>query len=135
MHQMHGSGSAAEILAVKDASKQGPIPSAWRPVFRDIVNSFVQGDFKVSAGVPGLSPVSDDVAEHIQAYIRDYGETLVELPEETWKSSVCIWTGHRWDAIVDLWTSREGRSDLVLQAFVTEIEGGFNFGIHMVYVP
>jgi hypothetical protein len=34
-----------------------------------------------------------------------------------------------------LWTSREGRSDLVLQAFVAESEGGFNFDIHMVYVP
>ena len=75
------------------------------------------------------------MAEHIEAYVKHYGETLIELPEETWKSSVCIWTGHHWDAIVDLWTSREGRSDLVPQVFVTEIEGGFNFDIHMAYVP
>jgi hypothetical protein len=55
---MHDRGLAAEVLAVKDAAKEGPIPSAWRPVFREIVTAFVEGDFKVSAGVPGLSPVS-----------------------------------------------------------------------------
>ena len=43
--------------------------------------------------------------------------------------------GHRWDAVIDLWTSREGRSDLVLQIFVTEVEGGFRFDIHMIFVP
>ncbi len=55
------------------------------------------------AGIPGVSPVSDYVAEHIEAYVKHYGETLIELPEETWKSSVCIWTGHHWDAINRRW--------------------------------
>jgi hypothetical protein len=135
MHEMDNREPATEIVVIKDQSKEGPIPSVWRPVFREIVKAFVQGDFKVSAGVEGLLPVSNDVAEHTEAYIKDYAETLIELPEATWKSSVCIWMGHRWDAIVDLWTSGEGRSDLVLQVFVTESEGGFNFEIHMVYVP
>ena len=71
----------------------------------------------------------------MRSYVKDYGETLIDLPEETWKSSVCIWMGSRWDAIVDLWTLREGRSDLVLQTFVREAEVGFLFDIHMVYVP
>jgi len=75
------------------------------------------------------------VADQIESYIKDYGETLVELPDETWESSVCIWTGERWDTIVDLWTAREGRSDLILQTLVREAAGGFSYDICLVYVP
>src|SRR6185312_10746114 len=125
----------AAVPVVKDSSKEGPIPSVWRPTFRGIVKAFVRGDFKVSEGVPGVAPVPDHVAEHIAAYVKRYGETLVQLPEETWNTSVCIWTGTRWDTIVDLWTVREGRSDLILQTLVTEFEHGFEFDIRMVYVP
>jgi hypothetical protein len=131
---MQNIGSNA-VPVVKDDEKERPIPSAWRPVFRDIVKALALGDFKVSTGVVGLSPVSKEVAEHMQSYVKDYGETLTELSEESWKSSVCIWNGHRWDALVDLWTVREGRSDLVLHTFVTESAGGYKFDIHMVYVP
>lgn len=132
---MHDRGPKTEIPVAKDKSKEGPIPSEWRPVFRAIVNALVMGDFKLSAGVPQVSPVTDDLAEQIETYVRDYGDDLVELPDETWKSSVCIWTGRRWDTIVDLWTERQGRSDLVLQTFVSEFEGNFKFDVHMVYVP
>lgn len=132
---MNDRGSIKDVPVVKDASKQGPIPSVWRPVFQDIVKAFVRGDFKVSTGVPGVSLVRDNVADQIESYIKDYGETLVELPDETWESSVCIWTGERWDTIVDLWTAREGRSDLILQTLVREAAGGFSYDICLVYVP
>jgi len=135
MYDMQHCGSDAQIPAVKDDSKQGPIPQVWRPVFRAIVMAFMKGDFKLSAGVPGVSPVSDAVAGQIEACVNEYGETLTELPEETWTSSVCIWNGDRWDALIDLWTSAGGRSDLVMQAFVTESACGFDYEIHMVYVP
>lgn len=102
---MHDIGSQAQIPVVKDGSKEGPIPSVWRPAFCDIVSALVRGDFKLGAGIAGVLPVSDDTAEHMASYAKDYGETLVELPEETWKSSVCVWTGHRWDALVDLWAA------------------------------
>jgi hypothetical protein len=82
--------SDAEVFAVKDESHGLPIPSAWRPVFREIVGAFVQRDYRLSAGVLGVAPVTNDTAAHIEKYIGDYGETLVELPEETWDSSVCI---------------------------------------------
>ena len=124
-----------EIPVTKDASRQGPIPSVWRPVFREIVKALARGDYKLSAGVPGVLPVRDNVAEQIRAYVQEYGETLVDLPDETWNSSVCIWTGQRWDTIVDLWTAREGRSDLILQTLVSESAEGFSFDIRLVYVP
>jgi hypothetical protein len=127
--------SEADVLAVKDESHELPIPSAWRPVFREIVGALVQRDYRLSAGVPGVAPVTNETAAHIERYIEDYGETLVELPEETWDSSVCIWQGKRWDALVDLWTRGEGRSDLVLSARIFEAERGFEFHIYMVYVP
>jgi hypothetical protein len=127
--------SDAEVLAVKDESHERAIPSAWRPVFRDIVRAFVQRDYRLSAGVPGVVPVANDTAAQIAKYIENYGETLVELPDETWDSSVCIWVGDRWDALVDLWTSAEGRSDLVLSARIRESDMGFHIQIHMVYVP
>jgi hypothetical protein len=125
----------AEVVAVRDGSKERPIPTAWRPVLREIVSAFVAGDYRLTAGVPCVEPVSIDSAAHIKNYIEDYGATLIELPEETWHSSVCIWMGSHWDALVDLWTEAEGRSDLVLAMRVSDAKPGFAFTIHMVYVP
>jgi hypothetical protein len=127
--------SRAEVMAAKDGSKERPIPSVWRPVFREIVSAFVKGDYRLLAGVPCVEPVPIKVATQIENYIQDYGATLTQLPEEAWHSSVCIWTGSHWDALVDLWTEAEGRSDLVLAVRVSEAKPGFVFTIHMVYVP
>lgn len=127
--------SSTEVLVVKDGAQERPIPTVWRPVFRDIVNAFAEHDYCLKAGVLGVEPVSADTAAHIRDYIQSYGEILVELPDETWDSSVCIWSGNHWDALVDLWTQAEGRSDLVLSARVTDSNPGFSFKIHMVYVP
>lgn len=123
-----------EVPAVKDEA-QRPIPSAWRPVFVGIVDAFVRHDYLLQAGVPGVAPVSEDTAAHIRDYVQDYGATLAALPEESWETSVCMWTGTHWDALVDLWTEEEGRSDLVLQARVRETGDGDMVDIHMVYVP
>lgn len=125
----------AEVPAIKDEEAQRPIPSAWRPVIRKIVDAFVNGDHGLGVPIAGVEPVSADEAERIRDYIEDYGETLTTLSDETWDSSVCIWTGTRWDALVDLWTLGEGRSDLVLSLHVSEVDGGFAFRIYMVYVP
>ena len=124
-----------EVLVVKDESHQLPIPSAWRPVLRSIVQAFVERDYALSHGVPGVAPVSSKTAEQIEEYVEDYGEALIELPEQTWDTSVTQWMGDRWDILVDLWTEREGRSDLVLSARVVESGAGFEFHVHMVYVP
>ena len=135
MPYMVGRNSDPEVLAVKDESHELTIPSAWRPVLCEIVRAFVQRDYRLNASVPGVAPVSADTAAQIEKYIEHYRETLVELPEETWDSSACIWMGGHWDALVDLWTQAEGRSDLVLQVFITDTKSGFHFDIHMVYVP
>ena len=130
--QTHGENS--EIAAIKDDA-QRPIPSAWRPVIKQIVDALVRRDYRLGAGIFGVAPVSEETAAHIQDTVEDYGETLVSLPDDSWNTSVCMWTGHHWDVLVDLWTIGEGRSDLVLELKV--LEGGENYtvDIHMVYVP
>ena len=124
-----------EVLPVKDETREGPIPTAWRQTFREIVAALRAGDFRLERGVRGVRPVTAETADQIEGYLRQYGATLVELPDATWESSVCIWTGDHWDTLVDLWTREEGRSDLVLHARVVDIASGFSVELHLVYVP
>lgn len=123
------------IPVVKDKENELPIPSVWRPSFSRIIDSFVKKDYYLSAGIDIVSEVTKETANHIKEYIEDYGEVLIQLPEETWESSVCIWMGTYWDVIIDLWTSGEGRSDLVLGARVVKSIDNYNIDIGMVYVP
>lgn len=132
---MNPQSLGGHVPIVKDLENQQPIPTAWRPVLKEVVKSLANHDYLISAGVPGLIPVSECTAQQIETYIREYGEILVELPDETWESSVCMWMGNRWDVLIDLWTGSEGRSDLVLSAQATETDHGYAFQINMVYVP
>ncbi|MCL6418119.1 DUF7668 domain-containing protein [Aestuariirhabdus haliotis] len=119
----------------KDEVQQRPVPSVWRDIFIKVVRSFVVGDYQLNAGIKTVLPVSKETAAQISDYIEDYGEQLIELPEETWNTSVCLWMGDHWDVLVDLWTEAEGRSDLVLSAQVMESDQGYRVQIYMVYVP
>lgn len=124
-----------EIAVLKNAENQGPVPSAWRSILTEIIAAFVCKDYRLSTGIPGVAPVSNATAEQIQNYIRDYGATLIDLPESTWNTSVCIWVGDRWDILVDLSTQEEGSSDLVLQAQILETSDDYVVHVYMVYVP
>lgn len=123
------------VEAAKDEDTERPVASAWRPTFREVVRAFVEGDFGLSRGIPSVAPISSSTAKHIEAYVLDYGETLAELPEEAWETSVSLWMGTHWAVLVDLWTVESGSSDMVLDARVSEAEGGFLVEIHLVYVP
>lgn len=123
------------IEVEKDEDNQLPIPSEWRQLFVDIVNSFVIKDYLISSGIDGVSPVSKETAVQIEEYITDYGENLIALPSETWESSICLYMGDSWDILIDLWTESEGRSDLALSATVKESESGYIVHVGMVYVP
>ena len=94
------------------------------------------GDWQLSAGIAKVNRVPARHADVLRECPEAYGEvTLVPLPRETWETSVAMWTGSRWDVLVDLWTGEEGRSDLVLQAEVTEVADGYRFSVHLIYVP
>jgi hypothetical protein len=124
-----------EIIAVHDEENERPIPTLWRTTFTEIVRSFVAKDYKVAADINGLISISDEISKQIHDYIRDYDEVLMELPEESWQTSVCIWMGSRWDVLIDLWTIGEGCSDLVLKANVSQVGDNYEFEVEMVYVP
>jgi hypothetical protein len=121
--------------AVKDENNAHPIAGSWRPMLRDVVRCFVAGDYGLGTGVVGVEPVSAKTAEHIRNSVAEYGATLVELPTDSWQTSIAQWYGTHWDVLVDLWTAEEGRSDLVLAGKIVESQAGPRFIIHMVYVP
>ena len=79
--------------------------------------------------------MSDKTAEQIQEYIEDYGEELIDLPDETWDTSVYICYGEYWNVIIDLFTKNEGLSDLILNAEVREKDNNYVVDIYLVYVP
>ncbi|WP_348944292.1 hypothetical protein ABHF33_12675 [Chitinibacter sp. FCG-7] len=124
-----------EIFVEKDKENQLPIPTVWRPIFVKIVDAFVKKDYSLSCEIDGVALVSKETANQIKEYIEDYGEELIQLPNETWESSICIFVGGYWDILIDLWTAGEGRSDLVLGARISESANGYIVAIEMVYVP
>jgi hypothetical protein len=111
--------------------EQQSVPLEWRPTLRKVVAAFAEGDFALQ-GLAGVEPASASTGSHVREYLAGYGATLVSLPEETWESSVCIWSGHHWDVLIDLWTLEEGRSDLILHAHVAT---SGTVSVHAVYVP
>ena len=82
-----------------------------------------------------MNPISNETAEQIKEYVEDYGEELVELPNETWNSSVYIYYGDYWNVLIDLYTKEEGLSDLVLNAEIRENNNEYLIDIQLVYVP
>jgi hypothetical protein len=124
-----------EVPVIKDTENEGPIPSVWRPILKNIVDAFVKEDYLLAGGISGVAPVSEETAAQVRDYIQDYGAKLVELPQQSWDTSVCIWTGDHWDALIDLWTEDEGRSDLVLEVDVSEVGSDYLVTVYMVYVP
>lgn len=120
---------------VKDENASHPIATAWRPTLREVVKAFVRGDYALAEPIDFVAPVSKSSATQIRGYIADYGETLVELQDETWTTSVAQWMGGFWEILVDLWTTESGRSDMVLHSQVFEARGGFRIKVHAVYVP
>jgi len=120
---------------MKDEDAAHPVATAWRPTLREIVKALAEGDYGLTRGVVAVAPVSAATAERIRGYIASYGETLTELPDESWQSSISQWMRTHWEVVVDLWTVESGRSDLVLSMSVFETDDGFRFEIDSVHVP
>jgi hypothetical protein len=111
------------------------IAGVWRPMIREVVRAFVNGDYGLTKGVSGVEPVTTATEKQIRTYLANYGSTLVDLPDDAWQTSVAQWYGTHWDLLIDLWTAEEGHSDLVLHGRVSEIGAGFRIEIHKICVP
>lgn len=120
---------------VKDEEAEHPVADAWRPLFREINRAFMRGDFALAHEPPGVTLRSPGCADQIQRTLTAWGETLVELPDETWTTSVALWMGDHWEVVVDLWTAESGRIDLIIDARVYEAEGGYRIEVGSVHVP
>lgn len=124
-----------KIVVEKNEEEELPIPHIWRPVLKAIVNAFINQDYNLSSEIKSVNPISSETAEQIKEYIEDYGEELIELPAETWDSSVYISYGDYWNILIDLYTKDEGLSDLVLNAEIREENNEYLVDIKLVYVP
>ena len=123
------------IAPVKDPDSQHPVASQWRPTLSRIVSQLAKGDYSPSLGLgPGVD-LPKESAEQIRQYLDNFGESLTDLPDATWATSVATWQVSHWELIVDLWTLESGKSDLVLNARVYEEDAHFRFVIHAIYVP
>lgn len=120
-----------------DISHQLPVPEGWRLTLQEVVKAFCQGDYGLVQGVAGVLPIPADVAVHNAEFVVEYGQELLPLPEETWATSCCVRFGEHWDAIVDLWTRGEGRSDMVLAVRATPVDGSEMpvLQVGIIYVP
>ncbi|MFC7049039.1 DUF7668 domain-containing protein [Emcibacter nanhaiensis] len=123
------------ISFLKDEEVELPLPSQWRQIFIDIVESIRVGDFRLEKAPGSVERLGEDDAKRIEGNITEYGVGLVALPNETWDTSVCRWMGNYWQVLIDLYSAEEGASDLVLFAKVTEQDGAFRFQVEDVHVP
>lgn len=114
---------------------QQPVPMAWRPALKAIADALACGDYALTSVAEEVEPVSPETSCQMEAAVRAYGATLIDLPEATWATSVCMPYGEHWDVLVDLWTAEEGPSDLVLGVRVREQAGAFRYRVELVYVP
>jgi hypothetical protein len=118
---------------VKDEDGEYPIATGWRPTIVAIVDAIAKDDSTCLRSIAsGYSPAK---AERIRRTIAEYGETVLPLPEEAWRTSVSRWMGSYWDVAIDLWTAESGASDLVLFLRIFEEEGGFRFELDSIHVP
>jgi hypothetical protein len=124
-----------EFVEVTKSEDEGPVPTVWREPLSQAVESFSYGDFRLKSGIAGVDPVTEEDANSILSNIEAYGAELSSLPEESWDTSVCRWTGVGWELLVDLFTVKEGLSDLVMFARVTENNGAYRIKIDTVHVP
>ena len=123
------------VAAEKDPHSQRRIPSAWRGTLSAIVDAIRENDIQLARGIAGVPTLPERTARAIKGNIEGYGARLISLPEDAWSTSACQWMGSYWDVLVDLFTEKEGASDLVLSVRVRESSAGYLFDVVSVHVP
>ena len=110
-----------------------PIALEWRPVLSAIVKALADEDYGLGREIHAVAPVSARTEDQLRRVVHDYGETLIELPDETWLTSTAHLTGPHWNCSVDLFTAEAGRSDMVLSVRVFAIESnGYRFDVDSI---
>jgi len=120
------------VPVTRDEHNQQPVPTDWRPTLKAIVDTLALG---APLQVPKVRPMSPACAQSAIENVANYGATLVRLPEEAWRTSVCQWMRSYWDVLVDLYTVEEGSSDLVLAVRVFACGADYEFEVKSIHVP
>lgn len=125
------------LIPVQKLEDESPVPTEWRATIVELVACIASGTYKSkSAKLPkGVIPLKEETIKQVSNYLDDYGATLVNLPEETWESSIYAWQGKHWDLLIDLFTVEEGLSDMALSLMVRENSGLIEFEVYLLYVP
>lgn len=115
--------------------KEHRIPDGLRLRFRELVAALVAGDFQLSTHtLAGVAPIEARLADFIVEQIEAYGATLAPLSDEVWQRSVYAWDGSNWQFLIDLTTTDEPVSDLVLHARLRDDDVG-QIQVWSVHVP
>ncbi|MBU1346928.1 MAG: hypothetical protein KKA16_08235 [Alphaproteobacteria bacterium] len=115
--------------------KEHPIPERLRPRFRELVAALATGDFQLAAhGIDGVAPIDARLADFIADQINAYGAALAPLSDEVWQGSIYAWDGPNWQFLIDLTTTEQPVSDLVLHARLPDVEDG-QIEVWSVHVP
>lgn len=120
---------------LKDPEQQHPIPEVWRNTLTKIANAIGDGDYQLLRGIAFVPSLPPNRAKLIEQNLKDYGASLIYLPEDTWNTSACQWMGSYWDVLVDLFTAEEGASDLAISVRVRESGNTYSFDVLSVHVP
>jgi len=99
------------------------------------VDALVAGDFRLSTHrLDGVGPIDENLADFIAEQVKAYGATLAPMNEQVWQRSVYAWDGSNWQFLIDLTTTEEPVSDLVLHARLPANEEG-RIEVWSVHVP
>ena len=122
------------LMLARDA-KEHPIPEQLRPRFRELVSALAAGDFRLSEHpLDGVAPIDERLADFIAEQIGAYGARLAPLSDEVWHRSVYAWDAPNWQFLIDLTTTDEAVSDLVLHARLSDDREG-RIEVWSVHVP
>ena len=125
-----------DISVPYDSQLQSLIPNIWRSTIVQIIEAFKDKDFARLNTIPNVEFIDVEYAAEITKNIDHYGAHLISLPKESWNSSVCLYMeDHRWDAIIDLFTEEEGRSDLIIDLRIYMRNDHYLYEIIDIYVP
>lgn len=129
----HPQVRAGAGLILHSMSTAGAVPERFRPALIAAIDMIAAGDAAAMRADPKIRIHGDDPL----LWVRDHPGTLTTLPPEGWDIADAIQLQADPDtcsAVIPLWTGQEGRSDLSLEATVTDLDDGPLITIDDVHV-
>jgi len=109
-----------------------PVPIEWRSILKKIADEITAG--RVPRG-ENIRAIDAERLEISLDNIRDYPDPIGSLHDVTWCSSIYAWQDNFWEVLLDLSTTDNERSDLVLHLRVHGLNNEYEFEPGLVYVP